>query len=549
MLPRRYSERRVLVAIRQGGMLNDQGNLAMQNSKPTKAYRFITKYLVLLALPMLLAVSSMYAFSILSHRSVMEQKVSSLNHTLAVAEREMLDQIEQLLSLSSALDSVEPVDSSEARIARMRKIWSEKVRLNSMLGLLFFSDSAGNAFSNDEQRDSVKASDPTYRERSATESTLFRQAVASHADYFSTPVYWDRYSGSDTLTITRRLSASGGVEERLIGVDINLAIWSQWLSEMVLGSNAVRHMVIDRTSGQVLMHSDLRRVGKPVKGSWQSELIAQSGSFYSADDGEFVAYETMERRPEWLAITVQSKRDSVAAQIGIIALLLLVLSSGLFIVTAVFFRSRLEGVISTLTQMIRLLRFSSEQDLKNLVLPNLPEMAELRTELNLVSDQMLQTYNRSRQDSLTGLHNRRYLDETLARLLAQEDPFVFALIDLDRFKSINDTHGHAVGDKVLRRVSALGQELLGGSATLCRYGGEELAVIFEQGTLEDAQWQIERWRLGVSELQWREAGLTVTFSAGIGTSEGRSLETLLESVDQALYRAKEDGRNRLYRAI
>lgn len=86
MLPRRYSERRVLVAIRQGGMLNDQGNLAMQNSKPTNAYRFITKYLVLLALPMLLAVSSMYAFSILSHRSVMEQKVSSLNHTRAIVK-------------------------------------------------------------------------------------------------------------------------------------------------------------------------------------------------------------------------------------------------------------------------------------------------------------------------------------------------------------------------------------------------------------------------------------------------------------------------------
>ncbi|MNF11702.1 putative diguanylate cyclase YegE [compost metagenome] len=60
----------------------------------------------------------------------------------------------------------------------------------------------------------------------------------------------------------------------------------------------------------------------------------------------------------------------------------------------------------------------------------------------------------------------------MARLQAQESPFVFALIDLDRFKSINDTHSHAVGDKVLRRVSTLGQELLGSSATLCRYGGE-----------------------------------------------------------------------------
>lgn len=444
----------------------------MHKHKPTKAYRFITKYLVLLALPMLLAVGSMFAFSILSHRSVMEQKVSSLNHTLAVAEREMLDQIEQLLSFESSLDSVLPVDASEENKARVRKIWSEKVRLTGMLSLLFFTDRNGQSFSSDQARDNSQARDPAYRERSATGSKLFRQAMDSPSLYFSTPVYQDRYSRKQTLTIIHRLHPSRGVEERLIGVDIDLAIWSQWLREMVLGNNAVRHLLIDRASGQVLMHSDISRVGTPVKGSWQSELIAQSGSFYSPDDGEFVAYETMERRPEWLAITVQSKRDNIALQISIIAILLLVLSSGLFIITAVFFRSRLEGVISTLTQMIRLLRFSSEKDLKGLVLPNLPEMAELRTELNLVSDQMLQTYNRSRQDSLTGLHNRRYLDETLARLQAQESPFVFALIDLDRFKSINDTHSHAVGDKVLRRVSALDQELLGSSATLCRYGGE-----------------------------------------------------------------------------
>lgn len=78
--------------------------------------------------------------------------------------------------------------------------------------------------------------------------------------------------------------------------------------------------------------------------------------------------------------------------------------------------------------------------------------------------------------------------------------------------------------------------------------GEELAVIFEQTTVEDAQWQVERWRLGVSELQWREENLMVTFSAGIGANEGLTVEALLEAVDQALYRAKEDGRNRLYRA-
>lgn len=199
--------------------LNDQGDAGVHKNKSMKAYRFITKYLLLLALPMLLAVGSMFAFSVLSHRLVMEQKVSALNHTLAVAEREMLDQIEQILSFEGALDRVEPIDASDLHKERMSKVWAEKVRLNGLLSLLFFTDENGQSFTSDEGRDRAKARDPSYRVRSATGSKLFNQAMASTTPYFMTPVYRDRYSGNDTLTILHRLHAYQGVEERLLGAD------------------------------------------------------------------------------------------------------------------------------------------------------------------------------------------------------------------------------------------------------------------------------------------------------------------------------------------
>jgi two-component system, cell cycle response regulator len=160
----------------------------------------------------------------------------------------------------------------------------------------------------------------------------------------------------------------------------------------------------------------------------------------------------------------------------------------------------------------------------------------------------------SRNDRLTGLGNRRRMDEDLERLvdLAQryDRPLSVVLFDVDRFKQYNDTAGHAAGDEVLRRVAAALSDQCRGSDGAYRYGGEELLVAFPEQDLEGATTAAERMRGAIEALALPHPGVTppavVTASGGVaclGPSE--TVASLLGRADAALYRAKEEGRNRI----
>lgn len=154
------------------------------------------------------------------------------------------------------------------------------------------------------------------------------------------------------------------------------------------------------------------------------------------------------------------------------------------------------------------------------------------------------------RDPLTGLYNRRYMEDVLERyvsLAERNGTMVSAImIDLDHFKLLNDEHGHAMGDAVLREVAAA---ICGGirpSDVACRYGGEELVVIMPDCPLEDAIARAESLRLrveGLSELH----GARITASMGVATLPETDAEArdLLAGADAALYRAKQEGRNRV----
>lgn len=152
-------------------------------------------------------------------------------------------------------------------------------------------------------------------------------------------------------------------------------------------------------------------------------------------------------------------------------------------------------------------------------------------------------------DALTGCKNRRAFDSDIAALMNDHQPFALALVDIDNFKSINDTWGHLNGDIVLRNVAREGIQILQPQEiSLYRYGGEEFAVIFPAEHVDNALTILESWRLNVASRTWREEGLTVTFSAGLGEWNMEPLEKLVVSVDEALYKAKQQGKNRIVRA-
>jgi diguanylate cyclase (GGDEF)-like protein len=154
-------------------------------------------------------------------------------------------------------------------------------------------------------------------------------------------------------------------------------------------------------------------------------------------------------------------------------------------------------------------------------------------------------------DALTGCLNRRGFDLQLEcdlRLAAKTDqPLSLVMVDIDHFKRVNDTYGHATGDQVLRTLATVLREEINGKATAARFGGEEFALILPQREIEEASALAERVRARVAYMNVPEGDDPITASFGIATFplHGSSRTSLIESADAALYQAKNTGRNRV----
>lgn len=156
------------------------------------------------------------------------------------------------------------------------------------------------------------------------------------------------------------------------------------------------------------------------------------------------------------------------------------------------------------------------------------------------------------RDPLTGTGNRIAMDQVLQREveLARRNmqPLSLLMLDLDHFKAINDTHGHALGDEVLKAVAQTLKNQLRNIDMVFRYGGEEFLVVLSNTSCEAAAQIGERLRHAVLELQCLDAGRPIEVSISLGCAclqPGESSDSLLRRADSALYIAKREGRNRL----
>jgi diguanylate cyclase (GGDEF)-like protein len=174
------------------------------------------------------------------------------------------------------------------------------------------------------------------------------------------------------------------------------------------------------------------------------------------------------------------------------------------------------------------------------------------------------------RDELTGLPGRRALDERLRSLQGRR--YTVAMVDVDHFKKFNDSHGHDIGDQVLKLVAARLAEV-GGGGTAYRYGGEEFSVLFPGSELDEAFPHLEALRAAVEIYRMAVRGearpkkaemgiprsdatlppartLSVTVSIGAAQPDGARLRTpaqVVKAADEALYRAKQGGRNKVAR--
>jgi diguanylate cyclase (GGDEF)-like protein len=168
---------------------------------------------------------------------------------------------------------------------------------------------------------------------------------------------------------------------------------------------------------------------------------------------------------------------------------------------------------------------------------------------------MEQLYQQSVLDALTGAYNREYFDTVLTAELEKSKKTATSLslllLDIDHFKRVNDTYGHAAGDAVLTELVQRIQLRLGPSDVACRFGGEEFAVILRGADLPAAARLAERLRQAVSKQKfvYAQTSMAVTLSIGCASDrccgEARSVEELTAIADRRLYAAKRAGRNRV----
>jgi diguanylate cyclase (GGDEF)-like protein len=176
-------------------------------------------------------------------------------------------------------------------------------------------------------------------------------------------------------------------------------------------------------------------------------------------------------------------------------------------------------------------------------------------ELALANFRLRETLReQSARDQLTGLFNRRYMEESLDRELrrASREGYSLGLLmmDLDHFKDLNDGFGHAAGDLMLRAVGEFLGSSVRGDDVACRFGGEEFVVILPRASLENTRRRAETLREGMKSLQLEpsgmlRAGVTISIGVACAPEHGETREQLVHAADVALYRAKTRGRDRV----
>ncbi len=288
------------------------------------------------------------------------------------------------------------------------------------------------------------------------------------------------------------------------------------------------HLLFEAAEMRRLMQPELIEIGHINPGRWQhiAGVYAELGMLpkeYSLDGFIF----DPDPRPDlaWL------HRGVAAAGVAL-------LIAGVFAFRQVRANRVLQAEITKRTDIEAKLRETNQ------------EMTEQLSEIRTLQSQLEEL---AIHDGLTGLYNRRYLDDALERELARAQreghPVSLALIDLDNFKQLNDTYGHQAGDAVLRYVSAMLSEQVRSSDIACRWGGEEFVLVLPNMALSAAAERADGWRerFGRAGVRFGEFTLHTTLSVGVAAypDQGTLPAQLLRAADEALYRAKTAGRNRV----
>jgi diguanylate cyclase (GGDEF)-like protein len=215
---------------------------------------------------------------------------------------------------------------------------------------------------------------------------------------------------------------------------------------------------------------------------------------------------------------------------------------------------RVRAIGPTQRQIGRLLQLRDVTEYHRAQVRVVHTLAERNAQLQKVAALQAELHEQALRDPLTGLLNRRALqqrfDDCTPRRAAQPQPLALVLLDVDHFKRINDSHGHATGDAVLRELGAALQAGLRAGDMVFRFGGEEFALLLPGADTVGAARRVDALREHLAAQPLPSVPERITFSAGVTAwpAGGDTLDALLRAADAAMYRAKAEGRDRVVAA-
>ncbi|PWV95690.1 diguanylate cyclase (GGDEF)-like protein [Paenibacillus cellulosilyticus] len=382
-----------------------------------------------------------------------------------------------------------------------------------------------------------------------------REALNSHASYLSMP--YVSTTGRLIILMSEPIYDSNNHYEGFIGGTIYLQ--EKNILNTIFGSNPIEtngsYFYVVDPSGKLVFHPDPTRLAEDVSRNavvqklmagktGESEVVNLKGTTYLA------GYATVPTTG-W-GIVMQSPVQTVYEQLNNqirSTIIYMALPFLVIMLVAMYIARKLALPFAALTDYIG--QAAGAQETPPPVSPN-----HWNREAHVLSQTVVLAVETLRKqseelshaaliDPLTGLMNRRAMEGVLSKWTATNVPFGLIVMDLDRFKCINDTLGHQVGDEVLKCLANVVQRSVRSSDICCRFGGEEFVVLLPHISADEAFRLAERIRKTM-EKEPTPANRVITLSLGIAVSpqHGTDSSTLFRLADEALYAAKEAGRNR-----
>ncbi|MCT4704305.1 diguanylate cyclase [Enterobacteriaceae bacterium H16N7] len=296
--------------------------------------------------------------------------------------------------------------------------------------------------------------------------------------------------------------------------------------------------IVADSSGHVIMSSNKSAVfSRTVEAEWLKRAQNLTGHFIDRQSGDMIFYHTY-NNPDWVGFTIipaHAYDELFTARYKILILICMVCFI-LYIIGIFLCRSYLINFINLVYMKANGLDAG----------PQNSSFEMLSDTVSTKHQQLTNAKKIASVDPLTLAGTRRKFSEDITEFMKQGKLFQLAIIDVDNFKKINDSWGHATGDIVLQYVVKAGENILGQKNQIYRYGGEEFVILFPGEKHEYSLKLMELWLEDVGNRTWRESELHVTFSGGLVSWKGeKSAEQLIEAADKLMYTAKESGKNKI----